>query len=86
VLIDERLHSLIFSVDAGDYAPTRQQVQVFEELRNQAQPLLAQCHDLMTKDLVALNEMINKQSIPVLYLPAKKGEGQTMKSAGGTGQ
>jgi len=86
VLIDERLHSLIFSVDAGDYAPTRQQVQVFEELRNQAQPLLARHHDLMTKDLVALNELINKQSIPVLYLPAKKNEGQTMKAAGGTGQ
>jgi len=86
VLIDERLHSLIFSVDAGDYAPTAQQVQVFEELRNQAQPLLARYHDLMTKDLVALNELINKQSIPVLYLPAKKNEGQTMKAAGGTGQ
>jgi len=58
VLIDERLHSLIFSVDAGDYAPTRQQVQVFEELRNEAQPLLAKCHDLMQKDLVALNERV----------------------------
>jgi hypothetical protein len=86
VLIDERLHSLIFSVDAGDYAPTRQQVQVFEELRNEAQPLLAKCHDLMQKDLVAMNDMINKQSIPVLYLPVKKTEGQTMKAAGGTGQ
>jgi uncharacterized protein YoxC len=86
VLIDERLHSLIFSVDAGDYAPTAQQVQVFEELRNQAQPLLARYHDLMTKDLVALNELINKQSIPVLYLPTKKNEGQAMKAAGGTGQ
>jgi hypothetical protein len=86
VLIDERLHSLLFSVDAGDYAPTVQQVQVFEELRSQAQPLLAQSHDLMTKDLVALNEMINKQSIPVLYVPPKKSEGQTMKAAGGTGR
>jgi hypothetical protein len=84
VLIDERLHSLLFSVD-GDYAPTSQQVQVFEELRSQAQPLLAKCRELMTKDLVALNDMINKQSIPALYVPSKK-DGETVKAAGGTGQ
>jgi hypothetical protein len=78
VLLDERLHSLLFSVDAGDYAPTEQQLQVFEELQTQSQPLLAQCHELMTKDL---NEQINKQGIPVLYLAPKR-EGQAMKSAG----
>jgi hypothetical protein len=69
----------------GDYAPTSQQVQVFEELRSQAQPLLAKCRELMTKDLVALNDMINKQSIPALYVPSKK-DGETVKAAGGTGQ
>jgi hypothetical protein len=72
VMIDERMHSLLFSVDAGDNVPTKQQYGVFEELQKQVQPLLAQYHEMMSKDLVALNEMVNKQSVPVLYVPAKK--------------
>ena len=84
VLIDERLHSLLFSVDAGDYGPTQQQVQAFEELQKQAQPLLAQYHDLMTKDLVALNDQINKLSVPVLYVAPARSERQTTKAAGET--
>jgi hypothetical protein len=72
VLIDERLHSLLFSVDAGDNPPTKQHYEVFEELQKQAQPLLARYHELMSKDLVSLNEMVTKQSVPVLYVPAKK--------------
>ena len=72
VMIDERLHSLLFSVDAGDNAPTKQQYQVFEELQKQAQPLLAQYHDLMAKELAALNEMVSKQNAPALYVPERK--------------
>jgi photosystem II stability/assembly factor-like uncharacterized protein len=72
VLIDERFHSLLFSVESADAAPTAQQVEVYEELEKQAQPLLAQYRDLMAKDLVALNEMVTKQNIPILYLPASK--------------
>jgi cell division protein FtsB len=82
VLIDERLHSLLFSVDASDDAPTEQQYQVFEELQKQSQPLLAQVHDLMSKDLVALNDMINKQNVPVLYVAPGK-QGQAVKAASG---
>jgi hypothetical protein len=70
VLIDERLHSLLFSVDLADAAPTQPQYEVFDELQKEAQPLLAQYHDLVSKDLVALNEMVNKQNVPALYLPA----------------
>jgi hypothetical protein len=69
VLIDERLHSLLFSVDLADAAPTKQQYEVFDELQRAAQPLLARSHELITKDLPALNEMVNKQNIPVIYVP-----------------
>jgi hypothetical protein len=72
VLIDERLHSLLSSVESGDGAPTRQQYEVFEDLEKEAQPLLARYRDLMSKDLTALNEMVNKQNIPALYVPAGK--------------
>src|SRR3979490_3206047 len=72
VLIDERVHSLLFSVESPDAAPTKHQYEVFEDLEKQAQPLLAQYHELMSKDLPALNEMMNKQGIRALYVPAGK--------------
>jgi hypothetical protein len=72
VLIDERLHSLLFSVDSADAAPTKQQYEVEESLEKEAQPLLAQYRDLISKDLTALNDMVSKQNIPVLYVPAGK--------------
>src|SRR5258706_200046 len=72
VLIDERAHSLLFSVESADAAPTKQQYEVFDDLEKQAQPLLAQYHELMSKDLPALNEMVNKQNIPALYVTAGK--------------
>jgi len=72
VLIDERLHSLLFSMDLADTAPTKQQYEVFDDLEKQAQPLLAQYRELMSKDLPSLNEMVNRQSIPALYVPAGK--------------
>ena len=72
VLIDERLHSLLFSVESADAAPTKQQYEVYEDLEKQAQPLLAQYRDLMAKDLVALNELVSKQNVPLLYVPAGK--------------
>jgi hypothetical protein len=72
VLIDERLHSLLSSVESADAAPTKQQYEVFEDLEREAQPLLAQYRELVSKDLVALNEMVSKQSTPALYVPAGK--------------
>ena len=72
VLIDERLHYLVGSVDAADAAPTTQQYEVFDELEKQARPLLAQAHELMAKDLPALNETINKLNIPAIYVPEGK--------------
>jgi hypothetical protein len=72
VLIDERLHSLLFSVESADVAPTQQQYGVYDELQKQAQPLLAQYHDLMAKDLVVLNETVNKLNVPAIYVPEGK--------------
>ena len=72
VLIDERLHSLLSSVDSADAAPTAQQYEVFNELEKQAQPLLAQAHDLLGKDLSALNEMVNKSNIPPIYVSGER--------------
>jgi hypothetical protein len=67
-------------VTRGDYAPLRQQVQVFEELRNQASRYFLRNADLMTKDLVGA-ERDDQQSILVAY-PKQKMAKTEMKSAG----
>jgi hypothetical protein len=72
VLIDERLHGLLFSVDSADAAPTAQQYDVFDDLDKEARPLLAQAHQLLAKDLPALNDAVNKLNIPAIYVPEGK--------------
>jgi len=72
VLIDERLHYLVSSVDAADAPPTAQQYEVFDELEKHARPLLAQAQELIKKDLPALNETINKLNIPAIFVPEGK--------------
>ena len=74
VLIDEQLHSLVFSVGASDAAPTQQQYAAFESLSQQASPLLAQWKQIMATDVVALNDAMQKQSVPVIYIAPNMGD------------
>ena len=82
VMIDERLHSLQGSVDSADAPPTQQQLQAFEELSQQSGPLIAQWKKIMSTDLVALNDMIRKESVPVIYVAPPGREVQPTKAAG----
>jgi len=81
VLIDEQLHMLVFSVE-GDAAPTQQQYAAFESLNQQAVPLIAQWSSIRSKDLVALNDSIQKEGVPVIYLGSPTSEARSTKSAG----
>jgi photosystem II stability/assembly factor-like uncharacterized protein len=75
VLIDEQLHSLFFSVGASDAAPTQQQYAAFQELSGQASPLIAQWKQMMSTDVTAMNEMMQKENVPAIYLaPAAGGQ------------
>ena len=71
VLIDERLHGLLGGLDS-DTSPTAQQQEVFDSLEKEAQPLLAQAHQLLTHDVAALNDMVSKLNIPAIYVPEGK--------------
>ncbi|HEX8816614.1 MAG TPA: hypothetical protein VF753_14040 [Terriglobales bacterium] len=82
VLIDEQLHSLAGSVDF-DGAPTQQQKEAFQLLDSQAQPLIAQWKEMRSSDLVALNDMMKKESVPAIYLAAPGGEPKGIQAAGG---
>jgi hypothetical protein len=59
-------------VEFGDAVPTKQQYEVYEKLKQQAQPLLAQYHELMSKELPTFNEMVHNQNVPALHLPTGK--------------
>ena len=82
VLIDEQLHGLFFSIDSADTAPTQQQYAAFEDLSRQTAPLIAQWNQIRSTDVVALNEMMIKESVPAIYVaplqeqPATKAAGQ----------
>jgi photosystem II stability/assembly factor-like uncharacterized protein len=86
VLIDERLHGLAGSIDGVDAAPTRQQYEAFESLSTEARPLIAQWNQIKSSDLVALNDMMRKDSVPVIYIAPASEEGQSVKAAGQTQQ
>jgi hypothetical protein len=83
VLIDEQLHSLVFSVGASDAPPTQQQYAAFESLSQQSAPLIAQWKQLMSTDVAALNDAMQKQSVPVIYIAPNMGD---EKPAAATGQ
>ncbi|HEY1271119.1 MAG TPA: hypothetical protein VGF08_04015 [Terriglobales bacterium] len=81
VMIDEQLHGLVFSVEC-DAAPTQQQYAAVESLAQQAAPLLAKWREIRTGELTALNEMMKKESVPVIYLAPPGSEAATSKAAG----
>jgi photosystem II stability/assembly factor-like uncharacterized protein len=82
---DEQLHSLAFSVET-DAAPTRQQYEAFESLSQEAAPLIAQWKNIMSTDLVALNDLIKKESVPVIYIAPPGSEAGAAKAAGESSQ
>jgi photosystem II stability/assembly factor-like uncharacterized protein len=80
VLIDEQLHTLAFTIDT-DAPPTAQQEAAFESLNQQAAPLLAEWKQLRSTDLVALNELIKRNDVPVIYLGPGESTAAGSKSA-----
>jgi photosystem II stability/assembly factor-like uncharacterized protein len=52
--------------DSADTAPTRAELQVYTELDKQLQTELAKWHEVLSKDLPALNDAMRKQDIAVV--------------------
>lgn len=53
-------------VDSADTAPTKQSYEFYEEMRKWAQRETAKWKDIKQKDIVALNEMMRKENIPLV--------------------
>jgi hypothetical protein len=67
VFVDEQLSFLSFSVDSGDSAPTQPQVETFDML---VEGQLSSWDGLLSRDLLNLNRMVEKQKISLLDLRA----------------
>jgi photosystem II stability/assembly factor-like uncharacterized protein len=80
VLLDEQLHGLAGSVEC-DAAPTQQQHAAFESLSQQVLPPIAQWRNIRSSDLVALNDMMKKESVPAIYLASPSGEAKATPAA-----
>ena len=80
VLIDEQLHSLVFSVEY-DGAPTQQQYQAFDALSQRAAPLIAKWKDIKASDVVALNDLM-KKDVPAIFLAPGSGAAKAAQPGG----
>jgi photosystem II stability/assembly factor-like uncharacterized protein len=63
---DEQLISLSWVVDAGDAAPTRGQVEVFDLVSRKIEEQLSKWDGIISQDLLNLNRMAEKQKLPLL--------------------
>jgi photosystem II stability/assembly factor-like uncharacterized protein len=73
--LDMQLISLAAGVENADSAPTTAAYDRFKVLSAQFDALMAKWHEIETKDLPALNELIRKEKIPVIMLPPAKEAG-----------
>ena len=74
--LDQQFISLGSGVENADSAPNAPAFERFQELSAQLDALMAKWHEIESKDLPALNEMIHKADIPVIMLAPAKQEGE----------
>ncbi|MGH9776149.1 MAG: VPS10 domain-containing protein [Candidatus Acidiferrales bacterium] len=66
VRLNNKLSVLSEVVESADTAPTEQSGALFEDLKSQTDAQIAKWHEIVEKDLAALDEMIRKENIPAI--------------------
>jgi hypothetical protein len=63
-------------VESADAAPTAQSYALFKDLRRELDAQLARWHEIATKDVAALNDLMKQEAAPpVMVVPVHKEEG-----------
>ena len=68
-MLNEQLDGLAGVVQAGDNAPTQQEVQVYKMLRGRLDEQLAAWKKIMSSDVPAFNQLVKSSDVPALYIP-----------------
>jgi len=74
IQVADQLTALQETVESADAAPTAASFTVFDELNSRLEAQLAAWRDIQSKDLAALNALIQKSSIPAIAPAAEKPE------------
>lgn len=78
IQVADQMMALQSTVESSDAAPTAQAYVVFDELNARLETQLAAWRDVQAKDLRELNELIQKNNIPVIGLTQGKSAESTM--------
>lgn len=81
IRIDNQLIALAQAVGSADSAPTKSSYDVFNMLKQQSDDQLAKWRSVTSTDIVAYNQMVRQQEVPVIVL--KPSEGAANTAAGG---
>ena len=66
IRLNDKLSGLFDVVNSGNMAPSKQSKEVFADLSAQSDAELAKLKQIMTDDLVKLNQLIREKSLPVI--------------------
>ena len=67
IRLNNRLSGLVGVASTGDFAPTRQTLEVREALLKEIDPLLKKLDKILKKDVAALNSSIRKSQVPAIF-------------------
>jgi len=70
--VADQFMALQGTVESADTAPTAQSYSVYDELNMRLETQLAAWREVQSKDLAALNELIEKNKIPAIAPAAEK--------------
>jgi hypothetical protein len=71
-MLNEAFDSFRSTLDYDDNAPTAQQYEVFKLLRERLDKQLTAWHQIVSSDLSAFNNAVQRSNVPLLYLPPGK--------------
>ena len=72
IRLNNKLGSLLGTVNGSDTAPTQQSYEVFKELSAQLQIQLDKLQKIETDDVSAFNQLVREQNIPAITIPPRK--------------
>jgi hypothetical protein len=67
-----QLMTINWQIQLGDYAPTRQHREMFDEWSGKVDAQLRKLRELEDTELVAFNRLLQELALPAVFVPARK--------------